>query len=399
MSHYFEVPQEYKHLKVLPESLDEYNDGSAWMMSEMCGLAYECFKPPKKKGVPQETRQVQGDVLKDALAKVGFCLVETFDNDDTQAFLAKNKEKKIAVLAFRGTDDFDDWWTNFKVRFYEEDNGVKIHRGFYKAYQNVKPSIRGVVVPPPPPPPASGSSASGSSNPGSSDPGSSDPGSSNPGSSNPGPSDPGSSNPGSSNPGPSNPGPSDPSSSNPGSSNPGPSAPPVRVESSIREVMTAENLSADNYSLYITGHSQGGALALIATRDLEEEGTFSDRTVCYTFGCPRVGNEEFGEEIDAPVYRIVNAADWVPLLPPPFLRLRLLLIIPFFYLGSGYKHHGVLRYLTKCKDDYSDLKLKKFDLNIASYVMRWLRRIRLKTAFEDHKIKEYRRKLKACAQK
>ena len=37
---------------------------------------------------------------------------------------------------------------------------------------------------------------------------------------------------------------------------------------------------------------------------------------CYTFGSPKVGNEEFGDAIKVPVYRIVNAADSVPSLPP-----------------------------------------------------------------------------------
>lgn len=43
--------------------------------------------------------------------------------------------------------------------------------------------------------------------------------------------------------------------------------------------------------LYITGHSLGGALATIATKFLENKGF--NISACYSFGAPRVGNEEW----------------------------------------------------------------------------------------------------------
>ena len=67
--------------------------------------------------------------------------------------------------------------------------------------------------------------------------------------------------------------------------------------------------------LYITGHSLGGALAVVAAYALE-----SDRiAAAYTFGGPRVGNLQFGQRIKPPVYRVIHASDIVPRLPPGIL--------------------------------------------------------------------------------
>jgi hypothetical protein len=81
--------------------------------------------------------------------------------------------------------------------------------------------------------------------------------------------------------------------------------------------------------LYITGHSLGGALAAIASTRIQP----SDRiAACYTFGCPRVGDGEFGDLLwKVPVYRQVHSTDIVPRVPPPF----------------GYRHAGDLRYIRK----------------------------------------------------
>ena len=71
-----------------------------------------------------------------------------------------------------------------------------------------------------------------------------------------------------------------------------------------------------NYSkLYITGHSLGAALALLS-------GTQVDADI-YTFGAPKTGNETFVEKFNgSPVYRIVNADDPIPSLPPSLLSFR-----------------------------------------------------------------------------
>jgi hypothetical protein len=81
--------------------------------------------------------------------------------------------------------------------------------------------------------------------------------------------------------------------------------------------------------LYITGHSLGGALGVIASMRIRP----SDRiAACYTYGCPRVGNAEFVSQLwKVPVYRQVHSSDIVPRVPFAF----------------GYVQVGDLRYIKR----------------------------------------------------
>ncbi|ETP03986.1 hypothetical protein, variant 1 [Phytophthora nicotianae CJ01A1] len=66
-------------------------------------------------------------------------------------------------------------------------------------------------------------------------------------------------------------------------------------------------------SVYITGHSMGGALAVIAAYDLAVN--FSITVNMYNFGGPRVGNPSFRQHYDSCVptsYRVVMDGDIVP---------------------------------------------------------------------------------------
>ena len=97
----------------------------------------------------------------------------------------------------------------------------------------------------------------------------------------------------------------------------------------------------------MTGHSLGGALALLATRSINTD----NLAACYTFGSPRVGNQEFDEVLKAPVYRVVNAFDLVPFSPPSFI-FDVLEVCPWGWAKSlaktyrGYVHHGDVRYIS-----------------------------------------------------
>lgn len=67
----------------------------------------------------------------------------------------------------------------------------------------------------------------------------------------------------------------------------------------------------------VTGHSLGGALAILATADLQK--IFGPIDFTYTFGQPRVGNQAFADWFQAShpnVYRLVDYADVVPHVPP-----------------------------------------------------------------------------------
>ncbi len=121
-----------------------------------------------------------------------------------------------------------------------------------------------------------------------------------------------------------------------------------RIEGEVLQQMQAFL----DYRLYITGHSLGGALALIAAGAVISK----NLQACYTFGSPKVGNEEFDDKIKARIYRVVNAYDVVPFLPfTPVMS-------PLFWLISKkiknekvkvlienfkeYQHHGESRFLT-----------------------------------------------------
>ena len=95
--------------------------------------------------------------------------------------------------------------------------------------------------------------------------------------------------------------------------------------------------------LVITGHSLGAAMATICTSRFHALG--ADQ-VLYTYGCPRVGNREWGKQFDdIEAYRFVNNNDIVCQVPP------------FGY----YSHIGQLYYMSYTNKIRND--------------MRWLQRL------------------------
>ena len=173
------------------------------------------------------------------------------------------------------------------------------------------------------------------------------------------------------------------------------------------QIIRAVESIPDTYKVYITGHSLGGALAIIAARGLN-----SDKlAACYTFGGPRVGNSEFGESIKPPIYRVVNAADMVPRLPPTWIVELIILLgklIPIPWLRGvvvrvltgfrGYRRAGDMRYLTASGPDFSDVRLIP-NLNIIDRGCRLFARLSTdwKAGASDHRIKQYSGKLRAHA--
>ena len=351
MNTYFDATAK---LKNLPTNRAAYSDRSAWMMSEMSALAYLPFEGEnlfkalltaiekatkyvlQRRNDPKVSSELQSlqdtvkeyidqklgkkddhpqglDRLKEALKHADFELTQTFNEGDTQAFLAKRDADRIAVLVFRGTEanSWKDVKTDLNARFYKSQDGVKLHTGFRDAYNQVG-----------------------------------------------------------------------------------------------QQVKSAVDKLTEGYSLYITGHSLGGALAVVATRALERDSL----AACYTFGSPRVGNEEFGEEVRAPIYRVVNAADGVPRLPPSWLVYCISFLVSFVRPKwaeslernfGGYLHQGDMRYLTACNDDLSKLRVIP-NLSMPFRVWRLVKRLIANgptIAGKDHAINEYRKKLKAYAEK
>jgi len=73
-------------------------------------------------------------------------------------------------------------------------------------------------------------------------------------------------------------------------------------------------------AIYFTGHSLGGALALLTLARFLNEGILTENSNLnvYTFGSPRVGNRNFArwlENFHIPIFRVVHSKDIVVHLP------------------------------------------------------------------------------------
>ncbi|ABW32103.1 lipase family protein [Acaryochloris marina] len=127
--------------------------------------------------------------------------------------------------------------------------------------------------------------------------------------------------------------------------------------------------------LWFTGHSLGGALAILAAS------RFGKAQGIYTYGCPKVGNSEFVDSIDkkleGKIFRFVNNNDAITKFPLSDLIISVELVetpfpnIPFprfnsplssFQLPELYQHVGELKHIDK-NTNISTYPSKKVDYN------------------------------------
>jgi triacylglycerol lipase len=111
------------------------------------------------------------------------------------------------------------------------------------------------------------------------------------------------------------------------------------IEADLRSDL--QMLTDASKPIYFTGHSLGGALAIVATAAIgisddpaEKDAleAIADRIAAvYSFGAPRVGDSNFDNIVKAPHYRVVNRFDLITLTPPNWLL--------------GYRHTGDVRLL------------------------------------------------------
>jgi len=70
------------------------------------------------------------------------------------------------------------------------------------------------------------------------------------------------------------------------------------------------NLQKNNLKIWITGHSLGAALATLAAD------RYGNVQGLYTYGSPRVGDQDFKNDFNVNTYRFVNNSDIVTKVPP-----------------------------------------------------------------------------------
>ncbi|KAG8424954.1 hypothetical protein J3458_001705 [Metarhizium acridum] len=87
------------------------------------------------------------------------------------------------------------------------------------------------------------------------------------------------------------------------------------------------------YKVVVTGHSLGGAVAIISAAYLRRDGIPID---LYTYGAPRVGNDKFANWFSSQQvgqWRVTHENDPVPRLPPIFTGYRH--VTPEYWLSGG----------------------------------------------------------------
>lgn len=94
-----------------------------------------------------------------------------------------------------------------------------------------------------------------------------------------------------------------------------------------------------NKPMYVTGHSLGGALAVLCATDLASKRPDADIRVC-TFGAPRAGNPDFAKAYNRSVAasrRYHNEFDVVPHLPPLYYKSpKTDAIYRYMHVSGGY---------------------------------------------------------------
>jgi triacylglycerol lipase len=139
--------------------------------------------------------------------------------------------------------------------------------------------------------------------------------------------------------------------------------------------------------VYVTGHSLGGALAMMATAELsnhEERELRECIAACYTFGAPKAGDRSFDQFVKVPLYRVTNGIDIVPFVPPWF----------------GYRQVGDTRYFGLpgvAPLRRAPRKIRQAVRSIAALAgFLWTGRF---TSIADHKMRMYVAKLHAWMEK
>ncbi len=191
------------------------------------------------------------------------------------------------------------------------------------------------------------------------------------------------------------------------------------VKDRVRAIIHGDGAKDENgqpLPLFITGHSLGGALALLATRGLAP----NINGACYTYGAPRLANYAYFARVKTPVYRLVNSSDIVPRVPPGAINALLLGLTRLLAWATGfapaisslfdklealldklngYRHYGDLRYLTDVADgQFKTVELLRNPPAIDRAIWFWRHlAASLRLPLNSHRMSLYRQKLQQVA--
>lgn len=153
-------------------------------------------------------------------------------------------------------------------------------------------------------------------------------------------------------------------------------------------------------TLWVTGHSLGGALAILAGIRLHEKGL--PVSGVYTFGAPNVGDSAFASAYGPPVHRIENCCDLVCHVPPAGLlssvvskvlgRFTIPEDVQYDRLGVPIVLNESGKHWTNCSpgEQYTSAFLRLMDNLIAAGTD-------INTFLADHSIDAYRARLERSA--
>jgi len=109
----------------------------------------------------------------------------------------------------------------------------------------------------------------------------------------------------------------------------------TQISNEINEALIQLVKQNPSSPIYLTGHSMGAALAVIAAVNLSS--TFNLNLTMYNYGEPRTGNDVFADYYHSQVpstFRVVNYRDLVPHYPPELIGFHHV-ATEVWYDGSG----------------------------------------------------------------
>lgn len=129
----------------------------------------------------------------------------------------------------------------------------------------------------------------------------------------------------------------------------------------------------DIKQVLFTGHSLGGALAVVAAARSKYVGEV------YTYGQPRVGNRKYSKQVKSKVYRFVNNNDIVPRIPPPLV----------------FRHQGTKYQIVDDRIVIPTSNWKAFWLSMEVRIKRIFKLSYFRSLVGDHDINAYHKILKS----